>query len=91
MNKQQIEIAVGAGLELLGEKSELSIPVKLNDGVFLLKQFLLGIANGQLGIAPAMQKEDDVPPKTPPQSPPPNRNQRRTAKKAGKKAASKKK
>jgi len=62
MNKQQIEVAVGAGLELLGEKSEVSIPAKLNDGVFLLKQLLIAIAQGQIGLTPTMQgKPEGVP------------------------------
>lgn len=55
MTKQQVEIAVGTGLEVLGEKSEIVVPVRLNDGVFLLKQLLLAIANGQYGLTPLVQ------------------------------------
>lgn len=62
MNKEQVEIALGAGLELLGEKSEIVIPVKLNDGVFMLKQLLLAIANGQLGLTPVTQPEPPTAP-----------------------------
>jgi hypothetical protein len=65
MNKEQVEIALGAGLELLGEKSEIVIPVKLNDGVFMLKQLLLAIANGQLGLTPVIQPEPPTAPKDP--------------------------
>ena len=50
MNKQQIELAVGTGLELFGDKSELPIPARMNDGVFLLKQLLLMIGNGQISL-----------------------------------------
>ena len=82
LNKQQIEIAIGAGLELLGDKSEVIIPVKLNDGVFLLKQLLMGIAQGQVGLATT--EALDEPPK-------PNRRARRTVKKIAKKAAIRKK
>ncbi len=57
MNKQQVEIAVGAGLELLGDKSEITIPVKLNDGVFLLKQLLMLLVQGQLGLTPTVQTD----------------------------------
>lgn len=59
MNKQQIELAITTGIELLGEKSEISIPMKMNDGVFYLRQLLMliGSAKVTLGfpeqIAPA--------------------------------------
>ena len=55
MNKEQVELAVNTGLELLGPKSEIAIPVKLNDGVFLLKQLLVGIAQGQIGLGSTME------------------------------------
>ena len=89
MNKQQVEMAVGSGLELLGEKSEIVIPVKLNDGVFLLKQLLMSIANGTIGLTPTTQQ--DTPPGDPPPPPPGSRTGRRVAKKKAKKKASKKK
>lgn len=69
MNKQQIELAVGTGLELLGDKSELIIPVRLNDGVFLLKQLLMAIGNGSLGLTPTVQPP--VTPEPPPATPEP--------------------
>lgn len=56
MNKQQVEVAIGAGLELLGEKSDVPIPARLNDGVFLLKQLLMSIGNGSLGLTPTQQQ-----------------------------------
>ena len=65
MNKQQVEMAIGAGLELLGEKSEVVVPIKLNDGIFLLKQLLMSIANGTIGLTPTTQQD------TPPGDPPP--------------------
>lgn len=61
MNKQQVEIALAAGLELLGEKSEIAVPVRLNDGVFMLKQLLMAIANGQLGLTPVTQPPEVTP------------------------------
>lgn len=65
MNKQQVEIAVATGLELLGEKSEIAIPAKNIDGAFLLKQLLMAIAQGQLGLTPTVQAPPagDPPPK----------------------------
>ncbi len=63
MNKQQVELAVGAGLELLGDKSETAIPAKLNDGIFFLKQLLMLIAQGQLGLTPTVQEPSPTPPK----------------------------
>lgn len=81
MNKQEVELAVGAGLELLGKDSEVPIPARLNDGVFLLKQLLLLVASGQLGLMPTVQKK-------PPPPPPPNptRNKKRPARKKKKKS-----
>lgn len=57
MNKAQVELAIKTGLALLGDESEISVPVKLNDGVFLLKQLLISIAQGQLGLTPVVQPE----------------------------------
>lgn len=52
MNKQQVELAVGTGIQLFGNESEIVIPIKHNDGVFLLKQLLNAIATGQLALQP---------------------------------------
>ncbi len=90
MNKEQVALAVNAGLELLGPNSDLPIPAKLNDGVFFLRQFLSNVGQGRLAIVPATQKADQppAPPADPPADPPaPNRKQRRTA--ASKKRAKK--
>lgn len=79
MNKPQVELALKAGLELLGEESDISVPVKLNDGVFLLKQLLMAIAGGQLGLTPVVAQAppeltpvdpDLDPPEDPPEDPP---------------------
>ncbi len=66
MNKQQVETAVGAGLELLGDKSDVVIPTALNDGIFFLKQLLMLIASGQLGLRPTVQKPPPGLPDPPP-------------------------
>ena len=57
MSKEQIGMAVQAGLELLGPESEVKIPSKLNDGVFFLKGLLAGIGQGRISLAAAVQKE----------------------------------
>jgi len=61
MNKAQVEIAISTGLEILGEKSEITIPVKHNDGVFLLKQLMMAIAQGQLGLTPTTVQAPPAP------------------------------
>jgi hypothetical protein len=61
MNKEQVQIAVSAGLELLGSESTTLIPVRLNDGVFLLKQLLVAIAQGRIGLSNTTQAEAPAP------------------------------
>lgn len=55
MDKQQVEVAIAAGLELLGDKSNIAIPARLSTGVFFLKNMLLQIAQGQLVLQQAME------------------------------------
>ena len=80
MDKQQVEMAIGAGLELLGDKSDVTIPVRLNDGIFLLKQLLHLIGSGQMALQPAMQNREP-PPIDPPQTGLPNKEKRAAARK----------
>lgn len=51
MNREQIAQAIGAGLELLGPQSNISVPARLVDGVHLLKLLLGGIAQGEVAIS----------------------------------------
>ena len=91
MNKEQISLAVNAGLELLGPDSQVQVPARLNDGVFFLRQFLGSLAQGRLAITPVMQSEDK--PGNPGQTPEPpkaNRQQRRAAERRSKKVSKKK-
>lgn len=90
MNKEQVQLAVSAGLELLGDKSEVVIPVKLNDGVFLLKQLLMLIAQGQMGLQPTVQEDNRDTTRAPP-DPQPGTPDEATRAAARKKRASKKK
>jgi hypothetical protein len=85
MNKDQLELAVRAGLELLGPESEVAIPAKLTDGVFFLKGLLGGIAQGAISLNSVMQ---DAPVATPGSKGPPADPK---AKRQAKKKASKKK
>ena len=89
MNKQQVEIAVNAGLELLGDKSEVVVPVRLNDGVFFLRQLLVLIAQGHMGLQPTVQTEPPIPPKAPkvaqPGSPSPKKRAAARKKRSSKK------
>ena len=71
MNKQQVELAIGSGLELLGDKSEVAIPTRLNDGIFFLKQLLHLIASGQMGLQPTVQTQEPPLDGLPPDAIPP--------------------
>jgi hypothetical protein len=71
MNKEQIAAAVQAGLELLGPESNTPIPARLNDGIFILKQLLVGIAQGQIALAPGQASEQPVEPPAAVQKPQP--------------------
>lgn len=85
MTKEQVQLAVSSGMELLGPDSEVAIPAKLTDGVFFLKQLLISIGQGQIALAdPTPQPEV---PQVDPNDPmsPPNRKARRAAKKVSKK------
>jgi len=92
MNKQQVELAVNAGLELLGPESDVAVPVKLNEGIFFLRAMLTGIATGNIGLAPTTQPVDPGA-EPPPGAQTPNRKTRRkaAAKKRSKKKVSRKK
>lgn len=88
MNKEQVTMAIQAGMVLLGPDSDVQIPAKLNDGVFLLKQLLGGIGSGQIALSNVEQQpQPPSEPPTPSEPPAPTRNQRRVAKKASKKKA----
>lgn len=60
MNRQQIALAIQAGMELLSDKSDIAIPARLLDGASLLKLLLRGIAQGEVSIAPVLQQEEGV-------------------------------
>lgn len=51
LTKEQVSIGVRAGLELLGDSSNISIPARLNDGIFVLKQILFSVAQGRIVLS----------------------------------------
>jgi len=70
IGKEQAAAAVEAGLELLGPKSGIAVPIHLNEGVFLLKKMLEAIAVGSIGLSPVVQEPPKPsPPKSPAKSP----------------------
>ena len=58
MNREQIAIAIKAGLELLSEKSDIEVPVRMAHGVHLLNLLLNGIARGEVAISPVLQQPE---------------------------------
>ena len=71
MTKDQIALGVSTGLTFFGPNSKAKIPSKFNDGIFFLKQFLNGVAQGELAITPVLQEDesedvtvDSMPPPT---------------------------
>ena len=61
ISKEQVALAVQSGLELLGPKSEFPVPARMNDGVFFLRQLLIGIGQGQIALSSALQQEPAEP------------------------------
>lgn len=61
ITKEQVEVAVESGLELLGPNSEIAVPVELIDGVFFLKLLLSGIAAGRIALSPTVHQEPPTP------------------------------
>ena len=88
LNREQVGMAIQAGLELLGPESDVAIPAKLNDGVFLLKQLMGGIAQGKIALSPSIQQEPPADAQKPEASP--NREERRAAAAQAKKVSKKK-
>lgn len=86
MNREQIGLAVRTGVELLGETSQLTIPVRMNDGVFLLRQLLVQIGSGQIALsavpqAPTPEQIAEHQQQQETEGQEPTRNERRVAKK----------
>lgn len=50
MNKEQIELGLRTGLELIGPNSDLKLTMKQLDGVVMLRHFLSSIMQGHLHI-----------------------------------------
>ena len=67
ITKEQIALGVKAGLELLNDpKSDMPVPVRLLDGLSILKVMLGGIARGEIAISAVESAElEEVPLDTP--------------------------
>ena len=50
MNKEQIELGLRTGLDLLGPESDVKFAMRQVDGVVMLRQFLIGVLQGHLHI-----------------------------------------
>ncbi len=57
LTNEVLEKAVRAGLDLLGPESDIAIPAKMNDGIFMLRQILGKIAAGEIMLVPSTTKE----------------------------------
>lgn len=85
LNREQVALAVKTGLDILGQESDVVVPVKYNDGVFFLKMLLNGIGTGAISLAAggAVPSAEGEPPPPPPtgKGPPANRKAKRQSKK----------
>lgn len=67
MNKEQIQLALAAGLALTDPGTDLlDVFRKHAGGIIMLRQLLIGIGSGQVTLATATQEE---PPKDPKENP----------------------
>ena len=65
ITRQQLEVAVAAGLTLTNPESETLVPIKFTKGVEILHQILIGIGSGQLLLRAVEQPATATPPKPP--------------------------
>ncbi|KKL16930.1 hypothetical protein LCGC14_2490660 [marine sediment metagenome] len=87
LTKEQVEIALAAGLSLTNPESDLlEVFRKHAAGVMILRQLLMGIGSGEIALSPATQLDPAAPPGTPPAQP----NKGPAASRGAKKRASKK-
>lgn len=69
--KEQVEIALQAGLSLTNPESDLlEVFRKHAAGVMILRQLLMGIGSGEIALSPATQPDPDA---ALPPGPPPNK------------------
>ena len=78
MTKEQVQVAIAAGLALTNPESEAPIPMKHASGAVILHQLLLAIGSGQVRLESAT-------PDQPPKPPKPTRKKATRKKKATKK------
>ncbi len=94
LTREQVNVGIAAGLALTNPDDErLYIPMKHCAGALVLRQILLSLAGGQLGLTATMQEgpapeDEDLPPEAPK---PPEDSQGPALKKGANKKAAKKK
>ncbi len=90
LTREQVNVGIAAGLALTNPEDErLYCPMKHLAGTLVLRQLLMSLASGQIGLTSAMQEGDKTPPATPPATPP-NGSQGPALKKGAKKKVAKK-
>ena len=96
LTREQVNVGIAAGLALTNpDDDRLYVPMKHAAGSLVLRQLLMLLAGGQLGLTSTMQQEappgdgEDLPPPTPPK--PPKDSQGPALKKGAKKKVAKKK
>ena len=93
LTREQVNVGIAAGLALTNpEDDRLYVPMKHAAGSLVLRQLLMSLASGQIGLTATMQQgapEGEKPPATPPKTP--KGSQGPALKKGAKKKVAKKK
>lgn len=89
ISKEQVELAIGAGLAVIGEKADTAIPAKYITGIQILRQLLILIGSGQVALSPTMKQAPAVPDSIPGKGKRGRKAAARKKKKASKKNAKK--
>ncbi len=71
LTREQVNVGIAAGLALTNpEDDKLYVPVKHCAGTLVLRQLLLSLASGKIGLTATMQEGAKKPPVEPPVKPP---------------------
>ena len=92
LTREQVNVGIAAGLALTNpEDDKLYVPMKHCAGALVLRQLLMSLASGQLGLTATMQQEAPAGEKPPVPPKPPTGSQGPALKKGAKKKVAKKK
>ncbi len=70
LTREQVNVGIAAGLALTNpEDDKLYVPVKHCAGTLVLRQLLLSLASGKLGLTSTMQEAPTPEPPEPPKTP----------------------